>query len=485
MREGASFCMRSFLGFLAFSAVSLPCAAQEPAQEREKVVEAVVVGEVVVMDTVLSLDEVLEIGLMRNPEIEASRQDVTAYRAKVTQAKSAYMPQLSTTASYKRQYFESAAEAAAMGGGSREFNDYSANLAVSQYLYGFGKTVGKIKQSRQNYLASEEGLTKTVADIIWELKKSYYEVLKKEQLIDVNQESVRTQEKHLEQARAMYEAGTRPRIDVTKAEVSLAQSRLKIIQVTYDLRIARVEMENLLGGPPVVGPYLLAEVKVPPVEETNLDFLIQEAQMMRPELVRLSALSKAAQAQLQSARGGYFPSLNAEGSYGWESTEFPLDSAWMVGVNLEWELFPGLQTYGEVREAKANRYKLLAQVRQIELQVIQDVSQAFLQSNQALETIKTAEIALEQARENMELAEGRYRNGVGDAIEFSDAELSLTQARNDLVQATYDYLEARADLDHAVGRGDWLKVNGPDAEDRENTSVPGPHQKSRSASGSG
>ena len=482
MGLGGSFRRLFFPGFLFFSVFSLFCWAEEPhiAGERLEVVQKVVIPE-----PELSLEQILEIGLMRNPTIEASRQDMTAYRSKVTQAKSAYMPQFSSAAAYKRQYFESPAEAVAMGGTSREFNDYSANFAVSQFLYGFGKNVGRIKQSRQNYIASEEALSKTVADIVWELKKAYYEVLKKKQLMKVSEESVRTQEKHLEQARAKFEAGTRPRIDVTKSEVGLAQSRLKYIEATYALRLARVELESLLGGTPVEGPYRLAEVKVLPVLDEDLDRLISEALLLRPELEQLAALAKAAQAQLQSARGGYFPSLSAGGSYGWESTEFPLNSAWMVGVNMNWELFPGLKTYGEVGEAKANRTKLQAQMRQVELQVIQDVSQAFLQSNQAVESIKTAGMALEQAQENMELAQGRYRTGVGDAIEFSDAELSLTQAKSDLVQATYDYLEARADLDHAVGRQDGTPLFVPCPEAGNDASVSDPQTQSTSGSGPG
>ncbi len=59
---------------------------------------------------------------------------------------------------------------------------------------------------------------------------------------------------------------------------------------------------------------------------------------------------------------------------------------------------------------------------------------------------------MKQAQENMELADGRYRNGVGSALEYSDAELVLTQARSNLVQASYQYHQQMAELDHAVGR---------------------------------
>jgi outer membrane protein TolC len=59
---------------------------------------------------------------------------------------------------------------------------------------------------------------------------------------------------------------------------------------------------------------------------------------------------------------------------------------------------------------------------------------------------------VKQAQENMDLADGRYRNGVGNAIEYSDAELALTQAKSNLVLTAYQYHQQVAELDHAVGR---------------------------------
>jgi multidrug resistance efflux pump len=81
----------------------------------------------------------------------------------------------------------------------------------------------------------------------------------------------------------------------------------------------------------------------------------------------------------------------------------------------------------------------------------QDFEEGVVQESS--ETIETARVALREAEENMELAEGRYRTGVGDSIEFADAELILTEAKADLVQERYQYLQAYAKLEHSVGIG--------------------------------
>ena len=123
-----------------------------------------------------------------------------------------------------------------------------------------------------------------------------------------------------------------------------------------------------------------------------------------------------------------------------------------MGVNISWPLFTGFRTQGKIAESRAEIDKLEASLRQLELQVLNDVSVSYLGLNASIEAITTSEFAVKQAQENMELADGRYRNGVGNAIEYSDAELALTQAKSNLVQAAYLYHQQVAELDHAGGR---------------------------------
>ena len=133
------------------------------------------------------------------------------------------------------------------------------------------------------------------------------------------------------------------------------------------------------------------------------------------------------------------------------STEFPLKDYWVAGVTLKWELFSGFRTRGEEKETQANIARLKADLRKLALSVNRDVQKAFIAVNESHETIRVAKTALTEAEENMALAKGRYSTGLADAIEFSDAEMSLTIAKNDLVDATYEYLQNLARLEYAVG----------------------------------
>jgi outer membrane protein len=403
-------------------------------------------------ENILTLDQIVETAIRKNPGITISQQEVEASRARLTQVKSAYFPQVTANTGYTRlnQWNTDVFSGKDFRG---QYDDYAAGLSVSQYLYDFGQTSGSVDQSRYSLSASEKGVAKTISDTVRDIKKVYFEVLKRQNLIKVNQESIRIQEEHLNQAKAFYQAGIRPKIDVTKSETEYANSRLTLIRTQYAYQSSRFDLENLLGGPPVEGPYALADVPTQTsAEAMNVETLVQEAYSRRPEIAGLKDLIKAAQAQLKSSKAGNWPSITANARGGWENNEYPLQDFWQIGVNLSWPLFTGFRTQGKIAESRAEINKLTARLRQAELQIFNEVSVAYLGLNTTIEAIGTSEIAVKQAQENMDLADGRYRNGVGNAIEYSDAELALTQARSNLVQASYQYHQQQAELDYAVGR---------------------------------
>jgi len=399
----------------------------------------------------LTLEQVVQAALDNSPGIAASQEDVAVADAQLSQTKSAYWPQLGVQSGYQRQWYENSRQALAQGGSGGQYNTYGNSLSVSQYLYDFGQTPGRVERSRQSLLATQKGLVKTQADVVRDAKNAYFEILKQEELVTVYETSLRVQREHLRQAQAYYDSGLKARLDVTNAEVAVANTQLQLIQARYALSTASVNLETILGGPPVAGPYRLATLPEFQEEPPPLGQLLQEALGQRPEVGSLQALRLAALAQLDSARGGYFPSLNANASYLYSNADFPLQEGWLVGASLNWPLFNGFKTQGSVSEARAGLRKVEAQIRQLELSVKQDVSVALLGVKQTGEATATARLALRQAQENMDLADGRWKAGVGSPIEYSDAQYLLTQAKGNLVQSIYLRWQAYANLERARG----------------------------------
>jgi len=104
-----------------------------------------------------------------------------------------------------------------------------------------------------------------------------------------------------------------------------------------------------------------------------------------------------------------------------------------------------------VEEARANLNVLSANEESLRQAVFLDVQQSYLNLKDAEERIPTAELIVRQAEENLELASGRYAAGVGNPIEVTDAQVSLSSAKTSYIQALYDYRVSQASLEKAMG----------------------------------
>ncbi|MFH1103089.1 MAG: TolC family protein [Pseudomonadota bacterium] len=402
-------------------------------------------------EEVVTLKRALTIALDRNPVLSAAQFSVASAQARVTQAVSAYLPQWNATGEYLYHRDETDLS-------SDDDNDtYAAGFSISQLVYDFGRTSNQIHNSRYQLNSSQSDLESVRIALIRDVKTVYFEVLKRQRLLEVSEEALQVKQRHLQQALALYQQGMRPKIDVTRSEAEVSQAELLMVQARYALQKARIALETRLGGPPVSGKYALAEVDRMLEMPEKLESLLVLAFKARPDMSNYQAQIQAAEATLLSVKRASWPSFNANGAYRFAGTDFPLNERWEAGLALKWELFTGFKRSGQISESEAGVRRLQSLLENRKLEATEEVTQAYLQVHEAIEAIRTAQTALRQAKENLDLAEGRYRAGVSNAIELSDAQVLYTQARSLLVQAVYDHLKAWAGLEFAVG-GDLEKI---------------------------
>ena len=108
-------------------------------------------------------------------------------------------------------------------------------------------------------------------------------------------------------------------------------------------------------------------------------------------------------------------------------------------------------TDAKIESAKAQLEQDKADEESLRQSIAHDLRSAFFSLSNAVDRAKSSEKSVQYAEENLELAQGRYEVGVGDALEVSDAVSTLATSRYTLYQALYDAQIARADLDSAMG----------------------------------
>jgi len=267
----------------------------------------------------------------------------------------------------------------------------------------------------------------------------------------VDLETVAQAMEHLNQAQAFYKAGTVPQYDVVDAEVSVANDSVNLITAENGLKIARVQLENAVGMP-LPNNFELSDI----LEVTYVKIGIQEAldtaMANRPELLASEAQVEAGRSLLTSAWTSNLPNVLATGAYNWRGlTVNPLYSGWNIGVTVSLPIFQGFALDAGIDQAKANLKSAQASNDLVMQSMILDVEQQEYALQEAGQKILAARKLVQQAEEALRLAVARYNSGTGSAIETTDAEVTLANARITYIQSLYDYSVSYARLQRAMG----------------------------------
>ena len=394
---------------------------------------------------IITLGRSIGIALKKNPQIVATTGSVNISESRVGEARSNYYPQVSAQGGYSRV-------SPLQGTATRlsNYELYAGSVSASQNLIDFGKTSSQVNIAKYNLEASRSDLNTISDQVIFNVKQAYYNVLQARRSRDVALDVLKQFQQHLDQAKGFYEVGIKAKIDVTKAEVNLSNARLNLIRAGNAVKISWVVLNNAMGLPHAP-EYTIEDDLAIHKFETTFDEALKRAYENRPDLKALVAKRKAAQEAIGLARTGYYPVLNGSASYNRSGQDFPLDHGWSAGVVLTIPLFNGFLTSHQVAEAKANLYVLKANEETLRQQVLLDIQSAYLNLQQASDSIATAELAVQQARENLDLANGRYAAGVGSPLEVTDAFAAYTSAQASYTNALYSYKIAQASIEQAMG----------------------------------
>ena len=408
----------------------------------------------------LAIDECVEIALKNHPTLKAAEASFDASRSQVWEGRSAYFPQVNITTGYSENYSTSTTLKK-----DTETKAYATTLSVNQKIYDFERTGSAVDSAKANREATEKEFDKARNDIILKVKESYFILLQSKKMIGVSEVILNQAKAHLKRAKAFFEVGTRPKFDVTQAEVELNNANLNLQKARHSFSIARITLSNSMGLPPD------REIKIKDVLFTErlypvIDDAVKEAIDARPDIKQINAKIDGGRAGVRGAIAGFLPIISANGSYTWQDGDFiikdspivgtdtktPQENYWGWGVTVTLPLFEGFLTTAKVSTARANLRNLEYQKENLQQNVRLEVQQAYLNLEDAKTRISVMESSLQKAKENFAIAEGRYNAGVSSLIEVTDAQTALTTAETEYTQAFYDYHVVAARLDKALGR---------------------------------
>jgi outer membrane protein TolC len=296
-------------------------------------------------------------------------------------------------------------------------------------------------------------LARVRQELALNVRNGFYNVLRAEAFVRVNEAAVAQSEELLRVTEAQRAAGVAADFDVLRARTQLENNRQALISARNQVNITKNAFANTIGVDPStpIEPEPPAVPEVPLLDEAPL---LTQALRQRPEYLQADTNILKAGKNVRLARRNLEPYVNVgltgvlNGTSGVPSDD---RASATVGVTLTVPLYDGGATRAAVDAARADERQALIQKDQFVRGIKAEVQQSIIAVQDANERASVAGLTVKEAREALRLANIRFRAGVGTQLEINDAQTALTQAETNEVNARYDYLSALARLSRAVG----------------------------------
>ena len=411
------------------------------------IISALSVESVFAATVDLNLEKAVNMALKNNSAVKISNAELANAKAQVDQAQGARWGSITATHQSVRNdnyKYDSSYQ--------RVNNDFTNKVAITVPIYTGGQLEGAIRQAKKNYEYYQYGMDSSYQTTKYNATEGYYNVLQASNTVTLSKETVDRLADHLKNTEAQFNVGVVAKADVLRSQVELAdaQQTLTKAQNAYDVAIAN--LDNIVG--------LSHDTKLNLSEgleykgyKNNLENCMTYAMANRPEIHQAEAAVEMAKAAQQIANGGNLPQVAVTGSNAWSKDKFPGGDRdnWTVGVGVSLNVWDYGVTAAKVAAAKANVVKAQETYRQTVDSVQLAVRSDYLGLREAEKRIGTASVAVSQAEEDYRIAVIRYQAGVGTKTDVIDASVALTQAKNNYIQALYDYNTYRALLEQAMG----------------------------------
>ena len=397
----------------------------------------------------MTLDKCIELALGNNPQINAAFHDILASDARIKQVWANYFPQLSWQTGYTKIKQLQLSDAL---GRNLTFNYYIlGQVTLQQMLYDFGVTQNQATIKRLDYEAYKTTLSATINDVIYQTKDAYFNLLFAFENRRVAEDTVKKFEMFYNQAKAFYEIGMNPKVDVTIAEVNLSNAKLQLIQADNAVNLAVAKLNNVMGVPFIDKYNVQERLKYQPVDVT-FNKSVEIARDARPELKLAELKVESANQTMKLVKKSYFPTLSVEGQYQRGGKSWNSNYGYNIGGYLNFPTINGMLIKNEIKEARYLYDKEIANAKNTQNSIYLEIQNASLTLEEKKNQMPVAILGVKQAKENYELSYGRYRVGEASPTELKDAQINYQQAQLTYYNALYQYNSSKAALEKAIGK---------------------------------
>jgi outer membrane protein len=409
----------------------------------------------------LTLEQSIDIALKQSVVIQSAREGVAVSEARKKEAFTGFLPKLSTTYNYTHNdpapYIKQPPPFPFSTLTTGTQDNYTWSLDARQPLFTGGRLEANYDFNRLGVDASKQEEVGTVQDIVLEVQRSYFSILKAQRLVVVAKQSVEQFTAQKDLAKNFYEVGLVPRNDYLQAEVRLADGTQSLVRAENRLEEVKARFNTVLRRP-ISAPAVIVDTLDYKPYGKDFDQCLQAAMASRPEIQVFALKAEQAGKKVKVVESEFYPSVNLVGSYQRYGDTADLNGSvyrnqdnWSVMAVASWDIWEWGRTKYSRDASLGQEKQAVNALTNAKDQVSLEVKNAWLAVKEAEKLIVVTKVAIEQAEENYRINQERYREQVSRMTDVLDALTLMTFARASYSNALSDYHIALAALERAMG----------------------------------
>ncbi len=328
---------------------------------------------------------------------------------------------------------------------------YSGGISASLTLFDGLSRLADGRAANADIESADASLVNQTFQTMLQTKQAFFSAVSAEELVRISDTRIERATEQLNIAKEKLAAGTATRSDTLRSFVEVANARLQRLNAVTQLAMAEANLARLIGADGSVRA--VREDRLFELVDLDTAALREDALVRSPTILAAEAAVKSARAQFGTIYSQYLPRASMSYSRSWSGNQWlTLNPSWSVRLGLSWTIFNGFSRELTRTQRIISLDNARAQAADTYRQANAELTQYFAALAAARTSLEIAEANQAASEEDLRVQRERYRVGAATIVDVLASQVNLDQAEVDIVQASLDYLVAKAQIEALVGR---------------------------------
>lgn len=406
-------------------------------------------------DNILTLSDCIKIGIENNLKIKMAEERINQAYLQKEISKKYLLPTLSTNFNY---IYLGDNQPITFGNFPPikfvENNEYTLKFTLNLPLFTGKRLENTYKASEELYEKSKIDYENEISNLILDIKKAYFNVLKAKKILDTSLKYKERLEKHLIDTKKMFEEGFVTKLDILKMELALKDAETKIIESENYLKLSKANLNYVLNRP-IDNDFEIEDILEEKIEKRDYSWWKDMALRERKEIKSFEKLISIYEKNIEIERSQLFPQIyfffNYNFEKGTQTSREEWDTNWNTGILLTYDIWNWGQNKDRIKKRESEKKEIENQFLLLKNSIEIEVKNAYLNLISSENKIEQGRKEIEVAEETLRVAELLYKEGLSTITDVIDAMTSLYQARNNYYNYLYEYKVAYSELEKVSG----------------------------------